>query len=99
MKIYKFVGTVTRHISPIFAKDIIAYLQKIQGDFLIKTYNKSFDMRSILGLVSLAIEEGDNVTVLANIKEEDLEKVNNFMKSFITIKTMEGVDEHIQEKN
>ncbi len=53
MKIYKFVGTVTRHISPIFAKDIIAYLQKIQGDFLIKTYNKSFDMRSILGLVSL----------------------------------------------
>ena len=99
MKIYKFVGTVTRHISPIFAKDIIAYLQKVQGDFLIQTYNKSFDMRSILGLVSLAIEEGDNVTVLANIRKEDLEEVNNIMKSFMTIILMEGVDEHIQEKN
>lgn len=66
--------------------DFIHGIAKFQGDFGIQINNSTMvDARSILGLFSLLIEEGQFVIIYVNIPLEDNGDVSDFLLQYFDI--------------
>jgi phosphotransferase system HPr-like phosphotransfer protein len=70
-------------ITPFKARDIVNFLQKLDGEFLIKHNNNSVDMKSILGLVSLAAQDQTPVEIYTVIELEQRDIFKDFIKGFV----------------
>lgn len=91
-QIYNFTGRTKQAITPMFGIDIVNRLNTFSGQFFVKNKEYSVDMKSILGLLSLALEEGEMVTVSAILHTEDFEVLRDFLKTFIEIVMTENTE-------
>lgn len=64
------------------AQKVVQAASKYESDILLKYRNKEVDVKSILGLMSLAIPEGERVEIIAT--GEDADEVIADLKKIIT---------------
>ena len=91
-QLYNFTGKTKQALYPMFAIDIVNRLNTFTGQFFIRTKDYAVDMKSILGLISLAIGEGETVTVSTITNVENFEVLKDFLKTFIDIVMMENTE-------
>lgn len=72
-------------LTPLKATEIVNYLQKHTGEFIIISQNRHIDMRSILGLVSLSLKDGDAIEIYMNSNYDDYEQITKFLEQYVHI--------------
>ena len=58
---------------------LVMDLSKIVGDFTLKTDKYVVDAKSILGLISLVLEKGQEITLFGKFQDADKEKVDEII--------------------
>jgi phosphotransferase system HPr-like phosphotransfer protein len=92
-QIYNFTGRTKTAITPMIGIDIVNKLNyKLKGQFFIKSRDYAVDMKSVLGLLSLALQEGDMITVSAIVDVEDFVVLRDFLKTFMEIVMTENTE-------
>lgn len=80
----KWVIEDTAGVSAQLASKIVHVASKFESDIILHYKNKEVDVKSILGLMSLAIPEGERVEVVA--KGADAAEVITELKTIMTRK-------------
>ena len=94
MKVYKFEWECHKGLSPSQSSLLIQRLAKYTADIMFANYDntKQVDAKSILGLVSLAIEEGDTWVIWINSKAEVMPKIVEIFESIGDVFNLEEVN-------
>jgi phosphotransferase system HPr-like phosphotransfer protein len=62
------------------ATDFVMNLSKYVGDFTLRTKDYVVDAKSILGLISLVLQENDEVVIFAKIRDDDEQNIETLVK-------------------
>lgn len=83
MKVYKFEWECRTALSPAEAGLLVQDLSKFTAEVMLANDDNTVqvDAKSILGLLSLAIYEGDTYTVWVNAKEDVFPKIKDRFES------------------
>lgn len=83
MKVYKFEWECRTALSPAEAGLLVQDLSKFTAEVMLANDDNTVqvDAKSILGLLSLAIYEGDTYTVWVNAKEDTFPKIKDRFES------------------
>lgn len=69
------------------ATSLVMDLSKVNGDFTLRTADYVVDAKSILGLISLVLEEGQEIVIFGKFADGEQEKVDNIMKKHFYVKS------------
>lgn len=94
MNVYKFEWECRVALSPAQSSLLIQQLGTYNADIMFSNYEntKQVDAKSILGLVSLAIDEGDTWVIWINSKPELMPKLVELFESIGDVFNLEEVN-------
>lgn len=87
--IVKYEATVDVNVGmPVLqATSLVMDLNKINGDFTLRTSDYVVDAKSILGLISLVLEEGQEVVIFGKFTDAEHERVDEIIKKHFFVKS------------
>lgn len=69
------------------ATSLVMDLNKINGDFTLRTSDYVVDAKSILGLISLVLEEGQEIVIFGKFPDLEKDMVDEIIKKHFYVKS------------